>query len=360
MSDTTSSTVEAPGQETRPGDSRFFLRSGPFTLEHLAEVAGGELKPAEREGSTTFRGVAPLHVAGPDEVSFLDNRRYLPLLAETRAGAVILGAAFADKCHDGTAALISKAPYLAWARVAAAFHPASPSTGFCHPSAVIGAGVTLGENVQIGPFAVIGDGASIGAGSIIGAYVSIGQNVEIGERCRLHDHVTVSHAQLGQRVTLFPGVRIGQDGFGFALGPAGFETVPQLGLVVLGDGVEVGANTTIDRGSMKDTVIGAGTRIDNLVQIGHNALLGRCCVIVAQSGISGSTELGDFVTVAAQAGLAGHLKIGDKARVGAQAGVMSDVDAGADVIGSPAMPFREFFRNVATLRKLSVRKTSGS
>ncbi|GBR50086.1 UDP-3-O-[3-hydroxymyristoyl] glucosamine N-acyltransferase [Neokomagataea thailandica NBRC 106555] len=159
---------------------------------------------------------------------------------------------------------------------------------------------------------------------------------------------------------MFPGARIGQDGFGFAVGPAGFETVPQLGLVVLEDGVEIGANSTIDRGSMKDTVIGAGTRIDNLVQIGHNARLGRCCIVVSQAGISGSTELGDFVTIAAQAGLIGHIKIGDKARVGAQCGVMSDVEAGADVIGSPAMPFREFFRNVATLRKLSARKTESS
>ncbi|WP_346266648.1 UDP-3-O-(3-hydroxymyristoyl)glucosamine N-acyltransferase [Neokomagataea anthophila] len=360
MSETVSSSVASPGQDTRPGDPRFFQRSGPFTLEQLAAVSGAEVKPAEQGGGTVFRGVAPLHVAGPDEVSFLDNRRYLPLLAETRAGAVILGPAFADKRPEGTAALVSKSAYLAWAQVASAFHPAPPSTGTCHPTAVIEDGAVLGENVQIGPFAVIGAGARIGAGTIIGAHVSVGQSVEIGERCRIHDHVSVSHARLGQRVTLFPGARIGQDGFGFAVGPAGFETVPQLGLVVLEDGVEIGANSTIDRGSMKDTVIGAGSRIDNLVQIGHNTRLGRCCIVVAQAGISGSTELGDFVTVAAQAGLIGHIKIGDKARIGAQCGVMSDVDAGADVIGSPAMPFREFFRNVATLRKLSARKTEGS
>ena len=181
----------------------------------------------------------------------------------------------------------------------------------------------------------------------------IGQSVEIGERCRIGSHVSLTHARVGNRVTLYPGARIGQDGFGFAVGPAGFETVPQLGLVVIEDDVEIGANSTIDRGSMRDTIIGAGTRIDNLVQIGHNAQLGKCCIVVSQAGISGSTELGDFVTIAAQAGLIGHIKIGDKARVGAQCGVMSDVDAGADVIGSPAMPFREFFRNVATLRKLS-------
>ncbi|GBR53302.1 UDP-3-O-[3-hydroxymyristoyl] glucosamine N-acyltransferase [Gluconobacter sphaericus NBRC 12467] len=323
-------------------------------MERLAEVSGSDIIPASSgKGQSEFRGVAPLHVAGPDEISFLDNRRYLPLLAETKAGAVILSPAFTDKLPPDTAGLACKVPYLAWARVATLFHPASASTGVRHPSAWIAEDAEIGENVEIGPFAVIGSGVRIGRDSIVASHASIGQSVEIGARCRIGAHVAISHARIGDRVTLYPGVRIGQDGFGFAVGPEGFETVPQLGLVVLEDGVEVGANSTIDRGSMRDTLIGAGTRIDNLVQIGHNARLGRCCIIVSQAGISGSTELGDFVTIAAQAGLIGHIKIGAKARIGAQCGVMSDVEAGADVIGSPAMPFREFFRNVATLRKLS-------
>ena len=177
----------------------------------------------------------------------------------------------------------------------------------------------------------------------------------VGAGCRIGAHVSLSHALLGDRVTLFPGARIGQDGFGFAVSEQGFVTVPQLGRVVIEDDVEVGANATIDRGSAQDTVIGAGSRLDNLVQIGHNVKLGRCCIVVSQAGISGSTELEDFVTIAAQAGLIGHIRIGRKARVGAQAGVMSAVASDADVIGSPAMPFREFFRNVATLRRLSRR-----
>ncbi|GBR07657.1 UDP-3-O-acylglucosamine N-acyltransferase [Gluconobacter frateurii] len=345
--------------ETRPGDERFFLRAGPFGLAQLAEVSGSEVRPAleGQDGSTLFRGVAPLHVAGPEDVSFLDNRRYLPLLENTKAGAVILAPAFADKLPPKTAGLVCKTPYLAWARIAASFHPAPSSSGAQHPSAYVSEKADIGENVEIGPFAVIEDGAKIGSGTLIGAHATIGRSVEIGERCRIGSHVSLTHARVGHRVTLYPGARIGQDGFGFAVGPEGFETVPQLGLVVIEDDVEIGANSTIDRGSMRDTVIGAGTRIDNLVQIGHNARLGRCCIVVSQAGISGSTELGDFVTIAAQAGLIGHIKIGDKARVGAQCGVMSDVDAGADVIGSPAMPFREFFRNVATLRKLSKKST---
>lgn len=341
--------------ETRPGNERFFLRAGPFGLARLAEVSGSDVRPAAegQDETTLFRGVAPLHVAGPEDVSFLDNRRYLPLLENTKAGAVILAPVFADKLPARTAGLVCKTPYLAWARIAAAFHPAPSSSGVRHPSAYVSEKAEIGDNVEIGPFAVIEDGAKIGSGSLIGAHALIGRSVEVGERCRIGSHVSLTHARVGHRVTLYPGARIGQDGFGFAVGPGGFETVPQLGLVVIGDDVEIGANSTIDRGSMRDTVIGAGTRIDNLVQIGHNAQLGRCCIVVSQAGISGSTELGDFVTIAAQAGLIGHIKIGDKARVGAQCGVMSDVDAGADVIGSPAMPFREFFRNVATLRKLS-------
>ncbi|MCQ9155358.1 UDP-3-O-(3-hydroxymyristoyl)glucosamine N-acyltransferase [Acidomonas methanolica] len=339
-----------------PGDPRFFTRLGPFPAARLAEVAEAELVCGEGGSpETLFRGVAPLQAATAAEVSFLDNRRYLPQLGETRAGAVILSPAFRERLPDGVMGLITKSPYLAWARVASLFHPPVPVRPGLHPSAVIGEGAELGESVEIGPFVVIGAGARIGAGTAVAAHAVVGEGVVIGERCRIGAHVSISHAMIGDRVTLHPGVRIGQDGFGFAVGPAGFETVPQLGRVVIENDVEIGANSTIDRGSMRDTVIGAGTRIDNLVQIGHNAKLGRCCIVVSQAGISGSTELGDFVTIAAQAGLIGHIKIGEKARVGAQCGVMSDVEAGADVIGSPAMPFREFFRNVAVLRKLAKR-----
>lgn len=338
-------------------DRRFFERAGPFTAEALAEAAGGELLPP-REGAFPeggFTGIGPLQAAGPTELSFLDNRRYAAALDDTQAGLVIVAKAFASRVPPGCGAIVVAQPYLAWSRVARMFHPAPKARAGVHATAVVAASAQVDASCEVGPFAVIGEGVEIGAGTIIGPHAVIGDGVRIGADCRISAQVVLSHAVLGDRVILFPGARVGQDGFGFAVGPQGFETVPQLGVVVLEDGVEIGANSTIDRGSVQDTVIGAGSRLDNLVQIGHNARLGKGCIVVSQAGISGSTELGDYVTIAAQAGLIGHIKIGTKARVGAQCGVMSDVEAGADVIGSPAMPFREFFRNVATLRRLSRR-----
>jgi len=346
---------------TPPGDLRFFQRAAPATLKKLAEISGAKAEPAGKASATEamFSGVAPLQSAGSSDVSFLDNRRYAPLLEQTGAGAVIVAPAFVDRVPAGCAALVTSTPYLAWARIASYFHPATGAVPGRHPTAVIDPSADIDESAEIGAFVCVGKGARIGAKTIVGTHTVVGDGVCIGAQCRIGAHVTLSHALIGDRVTLFPGVRIGQEGFGFAVGPEGFETVPQLGRVILHDGVEIGANSTIDRGSAQDTVIGAGSRLDNLVQIGHNARLGRCCIVVSQAGISGSTELGDFVTIAAQAGLIGHIKIGTKARIGAQCGVMSDVEAGADVIGSPAMPFREFFRNVAVLRKLA-KKDAGS
>jgi UDP-3-O-[3-hydroxymyristoyl] glucosamine N-acyltransferase len=198
-------------------------------------------------------------------------------------------------------------------------------------------------------------GAEVGARCRIGPYAAIGEGVVIGPDCRVGTHASLSHAIVGARVYVYPGARIGQEGFSFAHTEDGFLSVPQLGRVVLGDDVEVGANTTIDRGSTGDTVIGAGSRLDNLVQIGHNVCLGRCCVIVAQVGIAGSTVLGDFVQVGGQAAIAGHICIGQGARIGAQAGVMSDVPAGAALVGSPAQPRQQFFRQVAVLKRMARR-----
>ena len=334
-------------------DPRFFAVSPPQRLTDIAAAAGAvHAGDAERR----FSGCASLQTAGPEDISFLDGRRYLPLLKETKAGAVVVQAAFADQVPAGTVALIAASPALGFARIAALFHPpAMPQPGI-HPSAAVASDAVIGEGTEIGPCVAVGAGARIGAGCILAPNVTVGPGVEIGDGCRLHANSSVSHAILGRGVVLHPGARIGQEGFGLTATPDGqFVTMPQLGRVLLGDFVEVGANSCVDRGSQGDTVLGPGTRLDNQVQIGHNVQTGRGCVIVAQVGISGSTVLGDFVTIAAQAGLAGHLHLGSQSRVGAQAGVMNDVPAKTDVIGSPAMPAREFWRIVAGWKKLVAR-----
>ena len=333
----------------QPGDPRFFRRTGPHSLAMVVEAAGADAPVRD----LALSGVAPLQTAGPTEVSFLDNRKYAAALAETRAGAVILHADMLDRVPPTTAAIIAAEPYVAWARVAALFHPIPPALPGVHPTAIVSASAEVDTSAEIGPLVVIGERAQIGPRCRLGPAAVIGDGVALGADCRIGAHVSISHALLGDRVTIYPGARIGQDGFGFVPVGGTFLSVPQLGRVVLEDDVEVGANTTIDRGALHDTRIGAGSRLDNLVQIGHNVRLGRGCVIVSQAGISGSTVLEDHVMVAGQAGLTGHLRIGRSARIGAQAGVMSDVPPGADVVGSPAQPVREFFRQVALLRRLA-------
>jgi UDP-3-O-[3-hydroxymyristoyl] glucosamine N-acyltransferase len=331
-------------------DPRFFRSSGPQRLADIAAAAGATY---EGDGERRFSGVAPLQTAGPEDVSFLDNRRYAPLLAETKAGAVVLLKAFADQVPAGTVALVAAQPYLGFARVAALLHPPVRPVPGIHPSAVVAPDAVVGEGTEIGPCVVVGAGARIGANCILQPQVTVGPGVEIGDECRLMANSSVSHAILGRSVVLHPGARIGQEGFGFAPTPDGrFETMPQLGRVLLGDFVEVGANSCIDRGSQGDTVLGPGTRLDNQVQIGHNVQMGRGCVIVGQAGVAGSTTLGDYVTIAAQAGIAGHITLGSQVRVGAQAGVMHDVPPKLDVIGSPSMPAREFWRAMSRWRKL--------
>ena len=306
-----------------------------------------------------LHGVAPLQTADQSQVSFIDNRRYLDALAATNAGAVIVHPDLIGRIPPSSIAIETTDPYSGWARVAALFHPPPPVRPGIHPSAVLAESAVVDPSAEIGPLVVIGANAVIGPRCRIGAGAVIGEAVTMQADCRVGPCASISHAILGARVYVYPGARIGQEGFGFATTPTGFLTVPQLGRVLLEDDVEVGANSTIDRGSAADTVIGAGSRLDNLVQIGHNVRMGRCCVVVAQAGISGSTVLGDFVVIAAQAGLTGHLRIGQKARIGAQAGVMSDVGAGLDVLGSPSQPVREFFRGVATLRKLARPRRAG-
>ena len=333
------------------GDARFFLRAGPHRAADVAHAAGGTIAGGQQD--LVLYGVAPLQTATARDLSFLDNRRYADALTATQAGAVLVHPDLVDRVPEGCVAIVTETPYLGWARATALFHPAPPVRPGIHPSAVVDPAALIDPTAEIGPLAVIGARAEIGAGCRVGAGAVIGDGVVLGADCRVGAQAGISHAVLGKRVYVYPGARIGQEGFGFATGPTGMVSVPQLGRVLIEDDVEVGANSTIDRGSAQDTVIGMGSRIDNLVQIGHNVRVGRFCVIVAQVGISGSTTLEDFVVVGGQAGIAGHLTVGRKARLAAQSGVMADVPIGADMAGTPAQPARSFFRQVAALKRLA-------
>ena len=334
--------------EAAMGNARFFSRSGPYSLAVVAQAASG--LACSRD--LLLEGVAPLQIAGPYEVSFLDNPHYASTLEHTLAGAVIVHPDMQARVPAATVPIVTTEPYAGWARVAALFHPVPPVSPGIHPTAVVAESAKVDPTAEIGPLSIIEDAAEIGARCRIGPGAIVGSGVLVGRDCRIGAHVSLSYALLGERVCIHPGARIGQEGFGFASIKSGFLTVPQLGRVILEDDVEIGANTTIDRGSARDTVIGAGCRLDNLVQIGHNVVLGRCCVIVAQVGISGSTVLEDFVRVGGQAAMAGHRHIGQSAQIGAQAGVISDLPSGAIVLGSPAQPKQDFFRQVATLKRL--------
>ena len=336
-------------------DPRFFDRAGPFTLEALAALSGARV--LDRPGSARlYRDVGPLETAGPEDVSFLENRKYLETFTHSRAGAAFVDEHVAGRAPPGMALLISDEPYRAYALAAQAFYPAQPIIPRRAPSAVIDPTAIVAEDCDVGPNAVIEQGVRLGRRCRVGANTVIAAGVEVGDDCRIGPNVTLSHCVIGSRVVLHPGVRIGQEGFGFAPDPAGPIKVPQLGRVLIGDDVDIGANTTIDRGSGPDTVIGPGSMIDNLVQIGHNVILGRCCILAGQVGISGSTRLDDFVMVGGQGGLAGHLHIGSGVRIAAKSGIMRDIPAGETVCGSPAVPLTEFMRQTAVLQRLARKK----
>ncbi len=333
-------------------DPRFYSVAPPRSLRDLAAIAGATISD-EAAADELVRDVAPLQDAGPEDISFFDGKKaYRDAFLESRAGACVVAPGDSADSPAGMILLAVADPHLGYARIAQAFYPSldDPPTAQVEavdPSAVLGAGV------EVAPGAVIGPGAEIGAGSRIGANAVIGPGVCIGEGGFIGPLASVRYCLAGDRVRIAAGARIGEDGFGFALGAEGHVKVPQLGRVIIGNGVEIGANTTIDRGAGPDTVIGDGVIIDNLVQIAHNVRVGRNSIIVAQVGISGSTTIGDNVVIGGQAGIAGHLVLGDGVRIAAQSGVMTDIPAGATFGGSPALPQRDWFRQVAMLRRLT-------
>ncbi len=336
-------------------DRRFFSLAGSFPLGRIAEATGSDLSDPSH-GGLMMDDVAPLDTAEKNHLSFLDNKKYVDVFKATKAGACFVRPELAVHAPAGTACLMHKNPYKAYAVAAQMFYPQEKPKEHRATSAVIDASAKIGADCAIEDGAIIGPNVKIGNRCRIQAHAVIRQGVEIGDDCDIGAHVTISHALISNKVRLHPGVCIGRQGFGFAIDATGFTAVPQLGRVIIASDVEIGANTTIDRGAGPDTVIGQGTRIDNLVQIGHNVKIGKYCVIVAQVGISGSTQVGDFAMLGGQAGLAGHIKIGSGAKIAAQSGLMRDVPDGAEMMGSPAVPIRQSMKQTAVLAKLATGK----
>ena len=298
--------------------------------------------------------MAPLDRASPSDLSFLAAARYAPLYERTGAGTVLIAPEFADLATTAAARIVVERPHDAMLTVIPRLYRAAAREPGVHSTARLGRGVTLGSDVTISPYAVVGDGAAVGDRAWVDAHAVVGAGVTIGSDSRIFPSATLySGTTVGSRVVIHAGARIGSDGFGYVFRNGIHDKIPHVGRCIIEDDVEIGANTTIDRGSIDDTIVGAGTKIDNLVHIAHNVRVGRLCLIMAQVGVAGSARIGDGVVIAGQAGIGGHAALGDRARIGGQAGVFGDVPAGETWSGYPARPHRQSLRASAAILRLT-------
>ncbi|HEX4684663.1 MAG TPA: UDP-3-O-(3-hydroxymyristoyl)glucosamine N-acyltransferase [Gemmatimonadaceae bacterium] len=332
-------------KENNGGEGEFVLTAG-----RIAELVGGTLVG---EGSIQIRGVAPLDRAAVSDLSFLGAAKYAAAFATTGAGIVLMAPELAESPGNVPARIVVAKPMDALLSLLPRLHRMPTAPAGVHPTAIIGARVKLGADVSVAPYAVVGDDVSLGNGTVIGAHCVLNAGVVVGDAALLYPSVTVySGSRIGHRVTIHAGARIGSDGFGYVQQGGAHLKIPHVGRCLIEDDVEIGANTTIDRGSIDDTVVGAGTKVDNLVQIAHNVRIGRACLIMAQVGIAGSVRVEDGAMLLGQVGVSGHHTIGKRAILAAQAGAFGDIPAGETWSGYPARPHKEALRAQAALFRL--------
>jgi UDP-3-O-[3-hydroxymyristoyl] glucosamine N-acyltransferase len=334
-------------------DPRFFESTGPLGLEAIHRLTGAALPPGA--GEVAIDRVAIASRGGPGAVAFVTSREFLEDLGASPPSACFVTEALAGDLPGGCLPLVHRNPHGAYALVAAALHAPRRHVG----AAAISPEARLEPGVRLGPGVVVGQGAAIGSGTVIGPNTVIGPGVAIGRNCQVGSNVTLGFALVGDRVKILSGSVIGEPGFGATAGSGGLIDIPQLGRVILQDGVTIGACTTIDRGAYEDTVIGENTKIDNLVQIAHNVRIGRNCVLAGQAGISGSVTIGDGCQFGGRAGVADHITIGDGARIGASGGVLKNVPAGETWSGFPAQPVQRWLREVAWVSRSAGRRRRG-
>ena len=333
-------------------DSRFYNIKANVTLAQVAEVTSALLTDAGKQNEK-IANISTMTSAGAEDICFFYDRKNKDKAEQMKAKACITTEALKQFVPENVIVLLCEDPKIAFIKLNEFMYaPKGGQTGI-DATAKIAASAKIGENCSIGANTVIGENVEIGANCVIEPNVVIGEGCKIGNNCRIGSNASISFSVIGNNCYIYTGARLGQDGFGFQLINGQHHRIPQLGRLIIGNDVEIGANTCIDRGALDDTVIGDGTRIDNLVQIAHNDKLGRGCVIVSQVGIAGSCTLGDYVVLGGQVGLADHLNIGSGVQVAAQSGAMRDIEAGAVVMGSPCVPFKDYMRQVAFLQKNS-------